>query len=78
MERFRLWFKQQWNSIRSDPFGFLLEVVSFLIIAIMVGTLIYGIITGKFPSDGSGGGSHGVDLLPMYNGHGVNLVPIIH
>jgi hypothetical protein len=54
-------------------------IVLLLLVIFMIGcfaVLIYAVCTGQIQLKDTGGGSHGINLIPMYNGGNVTFLPM--
>ena len=78
MDRLKDWLKDFWWDFKQDPFGFLLLWGIWLFIILSVALLaftIYLACTGQIKDTGDSG-SHGIYMIPMYNGNNVTFVPM--
>lgn len=79
MKRVKEWLHNFWWEFKQDPFGFLLLWFFWLFIILFVALLafiIYLACTGQIQLKDTGGGSHGINLIPMYNGDNVTFLPM--
>ena len=79
MDKLKDWLKNFWWWFRQDPFGYIFEFILYvLVIALIVflALTIFLACTGQIQLKDMGGDSHGINLIPMYNGDDVTFFPM--
>lgn len=78
MDKLKDWLENFWWWFRQDPFGYIFEFILYVLVIALVVFLIltiYCACTGQIKDTGDSG-SHGIYMIPMYNGGNVTFLPM--
>lgn len=73
MNKLKIWLYNFWWEFKQDPFFFLLLWIAWIFMALLVVSVVVLICTGQMSDSGD---SHGINLIPMYNGDNVTFMPM--
>ena len=79
MDKLKDWLHNFWWWFRQDPFGYIFEFILYVLVIALIAFLaltIFLACTGQIQLKDTGGGSHGINLIPMYNGDNVTFLPM--
>lgn len=79
MDRLKMWLHNFWWNFRQDPFGYIFEFILYVLVIALIAFIVLTVFlacTGQIQLKDTSGGSHGINLIPVYNGDNVTFLPM--